>query len=180
MTLNYLSGQNLRLRALEPADIQLLFEWENDTTIWQVSNTLTPFSRYQLEEYVLNGNQDLFTVRQLRLMIDRTPGQKIETIGTVDLFDFDPYHLRAGVGIMIQERSRNRGFAREAMQILIRYAFEKLHLHQLFCNISSDNEESKGLFTSLGFSRCGIKKDWINTGKGWDDEWMYQLIDNHE
>ena len=178
---NLLSGPNLQLRALEPHDIDLLYEWENDTSIWKVSNTLTPFSKFQMEEYVLSSQNDIFISRQLRLMIDLVaPIDLKKSVGTVDLFDFDPFHFRAGVGIMIRKAGRNKGYAREAMEIMIRYAFDTLRLHQLYCNISPENKSSLHLFEKLGFTRCGVKRDWINDGTQWNEEWMFQLINANE
>jgi diamine N-acetyltransferase len=176
-SVNLLHGARILLRAVEPSDIDLLLSWENDTSIWLVSNTMMPYSRYEIEEYVLNARRDIFAARQLRLMIDLTEsGKSVRTIGTIDLFEFDPVNLRAGIGIMIETTSRNRGFATEAIGILSRYARETLRLHQLYCNISAENKKSITLFTKLGFVRCGTKKEWLNAATGWLDEYMYQLI----
>ncbi|NQV03497.1 MAG: GNAT family N-acetyltransferase [Bacteroidia bacterium] len=177
MTNNLLTGPTLNLRAVEPADVDLLLEWENDTSIWHVSNTLIPYSRFEIEEYVLNAKRDIFSARQLRLMIDlQIENNTIKTIGTIDLFDFDPMNLRAGIGIMIHEEFREKGHASEALEILIRYAFEVLQLHQLYCHISRENLVSIRIFEKLGFIRCGEKREWINTGDGWINEIMFQLI----
>jgi diamine N-acetyltransferase len=179
MTNNILTGNNLKLRALEPSDVDVLYAWENDTSIWKVSNTLTPFSRFQLEEYVLNAQNDIFSAKQLRLMVDLLEAGKGEqSVGTIDLFDYDPFHCRAGVGILIREPHRNKGHAVEAMNLLITYAFSTLGLHQLFCNISQDNNSSVNLFEKLGFKKCGIKKEWIHEDHTWKDEWMFQLINS--
>ena len=181
MTGNSLTGINIRLRALEPGDVDLLYAWENDTAIWNVSNTIAPFSRFQLEEYVLNAQNDIFAARQLRLMIDSVePGEQEKTVGTIDLFDFDPFNCRAGVGILIREPFREKGYALEAMNIFIRYAFGTLHLHQLYCNISPGNVSSLNLFKKLGFVRCGVKEEWIKDGNDWQEEWMFQLVDHGE
>ncbi|MCK9422327.1 MAG: GNAT family N-acetyltransferase [Bacteroidales bacterium] len=177
MNNDLLTGKNISIRAMEPGDVDLLYEWENDTSIWQVSNTLTPFSKFQLKEFVLNAPQDIFSTRQLRLMIDLIhKNQPKETIGAIDFFEYDPFHLRAGIGILIRRSYREKGYAGEALKILIRYAFETLRLHQLFCNISPDNEPSIRLFTKAGFVQCGNKKEWNNTGETWNDEWMFQFI----
>ncbi len=176
MTNNLLTGPNLTLRAVEPTDVDLLLAWENDTSIWHVSNTTTPYSRFEIEEYVLNAKRDIFSARQLRLMIDLQSDEATKSIGTIDLFDFDPMNLRAGIGIMVREEFREKGHAREALEILIRYAFEVLQLHQLYCHISSENLGSIGLFEKLGFIRCGERKEWLNTGDGWVNEIMFQLI----
>jgi diamine N-acetyltransferase len=167
------------LRALEPTDIDWLFRWENDPEIWKVSNTLTPYSRYTLEKYIENAHLDLYQIKQLRMMIDvkESTGKKARPIGTIDLFDFDPFHNRAGVGILIGEKSdRKKGYASEALSQFIRYAFMTLELHQLYCNIGTDNLESIGLFTRNGFSITGEKKDWLKSGARYKNEYLLQLI----
>jgi len=165
MTNDLLSGPNLNLRAVEPSDIDLLLKWENDISVWKVSNTITPYSRFEIEEYVMNAKRDIFSARQLRLMVSLPKEDHTsDTIGTIDLFEFDPVHLRAGVGIMIAKEFRGKGYAAEALKILVYYASGGLHLNQLYCNISSDNLVSIHLFETIGFIRCGKKKQWINAG----------------
>jgi len=181
MSEDLLNGPNIRLRALEPGDVDLLYQWENDTSVWKVTNTLAPYSRFQIEEYVLNAQNNIFAARQLRLMIMAKDGRGGETpAGAIDLFDFDPFHFRAGVGILILEQFRDKGIGLESMQVMIRYVFGTLNMHQLFCNISPDNEPSLRLFEKLGFARCGIKRGWINDMGTWKDEWMFQLVNDHE
>ncbi|MBA7522215.1 hypothetical protein ES705_14333 [subsurface metagenome] len=92
--------KKINLRALEAEDIGLLYEWENDKRIWQVSNTITPFSKFILQKYLDNSHMDIYQAKQLRLMIDLAEGDSKRTVGAIDLFDFDPFHLRAGVGIL--------------------------------------------------------------------------------
>jgi diamine N-acetyltransferase len=102
-------------------------------------------------------------------------------IGTIDLFDFDPFHKRAGLGILIaNEKQRRKGYASMALKCLINYCFTTLQLHQLYCNILENNNESMDLFTKLGFTRIGIKKDWVKTADGYLDEYMFQLINPKE
>jgi len=172
-----MTGEKIHLRALEPTDIDLLYDWENDREIWPVSNTIAPFSRFVLEQYILNAHQDIYTTRQLRLMIDLADEKK--TIGTVDLFEFDPGHRRVGLGILIQKDERGRGCAKEGLDLIIEYCFSTLMVHQIFCNISSENEISMKLFRSKGFEIIGLKKDWLLINNQWKDEYMLQLINNN-
>jgi diamine N-acetyltransferase len=162
---------------MEISDIDLLYQWENDPSIWKVSNTLSPFSSYQIEEFVKQSGNDVFQNRQLRMMIDLiTEGEDPVSIGTIDLFDLDPFHQRAGVGILIIEPFRGKGYAREAIEILINYSFSVLMLHQLYTHIGVSNKRSIALFEGRGFERCGAKREWLRTENGWEDEWMYQLL----
>lgn len=172
-----MNGTKVRLRALEPDDIDVLYKWENDRSIWHLSGTITPLSRFTLEQYVLSAGQDIYATRQMRMMIDLlSPENGNKTIGSIDLFEFEPAHMRAGVGILILEGFRGKGYASEALELLIRYAFETLQLHQLFTNISADNAESIRLFESKGFQFIGLKKEWNRIRNKWHDESMFQLI----
>ncbi|MFL5752057.1 MAG: GNAT family N-acetyltransferase [Bacteroidia bacterium] len=171
----HLKGNNICLRALEQSDIDTLYKWENDTSIWKVSGTLVPYSRFVLEQYLLNAHQDIFTTKQLRLVIE--PLDKSIPAGCIDLFEFDPHHKRAGVGIMVEGTFRGNGFASEALELLSGYAFNTLLLNQLFCNIGADNEKSLALFQKHGFEKIGIKKAWNRTAKNtFEDEWLLQLL----
>jgi len=168
-----LVGDNVRLRALEPEDLDLFYKWENDSSIWKISQTYTPFSKHILAAYLKNAQQDIFTAKQLRLMIERD-GQ---AIGTIELFDFEPVHMRAGLGIwIVQESDRRKGYAKEALTLMIEYAFFKLQLNQLYCNISSTNQPSINLFSSLDFMLVGEKKKWNKAPNGWENELMFQLL----
>lgn len=172
-------GSKVNLRALEPDDVGLLYRWENDMSIWHLSNTITPLSKYTLEQYVLDSALDIYATKQLRMMIDlneQTSG--VKTIGSIDLFDFEPTHQRAGIGIMILREFRGKGFASEALDLLMEYAFNTLQMHQLFSNISPDNTESIRLFESKGFRLVGIKKEWNRIRNSWQDECLYQKL-NH-
>ncbi len=169
---------SIDLRALEPGDIDLLMKWENDRSLWHLSSTLAPYSRYILEKYIETSAQDIYQTKQLRLMIDLVfEGGNVECVGCIDLFDFDPYHLRAGVGILIADASnRGAGYGKSALTKMIEYAFDYLHLHQLYCNISVSNEVSLALFEKAGFARAGLKKEWNRRNTGFEDEWFLQLI----
>jgi len=165
----------IRLRALEPEDLELLYSWENNVSYWIVSNTVVPFSKYTLKRYLEESHKDIYETGQVRLMIDLIPENT--AIGTIDIFDFDPFHKRAGIGILIaNEDYRRKGYATMALKCLIDYCFGTLLLHQLYCSILSNNIESMDLFKKAGFSQSGIKKEWIRTSDGYLDEYIFQLI----
>lgn len=170
-----MKNKEIKLRALEPEDLELLYEWENNDEYWVISNTVSPFSKYTLKRYIENSHKNIYETGQMRLMIDHI-ADKV-TIGTIDIFDFDPYHKRAGLGILIaNENYRGKGYASMSLTILIDYCFKKLLLHQLYCNILENNLESLQLFKNLGFREIGIKKDWIKLNDGYLSEYMLQLI----
>jgi diamine N-acetyltransferase len=170
----HLKGQLISLRAIEPNDLELLYQWENNPAVWHLSNTLAPFSKHILKEYIENAKHDIYVTKQLRLMINTV---KYGPIGCIDLFDFDPTNQRAGIGILIaDEQHRGKGYASEALEILCNYCFSILHLHQLYCNINADNTNSIHLFTKIGFIQSGNKQQWNRVSDGYVDELFFQLI----
>jgi diamine N-acetyltransferase len=149
---------------------------ENDPEVWTVSESITPYSRFELEKYILSEG-DIFADKQLRLMIDCKQNGDYVTVGTVDLFDFNPVHSRAGLGIMIySSENRGKGYASEALNLLIEYAFTALGISVLYCNISANNHKSVGCLEKAGFEKCALKKNWNNTPHGREDEIMLQLV----
>jgi diamine N-acetyltransferase len=171
-----LKGNSVFLRALEPEDLEYLFEIENNETFWEVSHTQTPFSKYVLKQYLENVHLDVFAAKQLRLMIVDALTRK--NIGLIDLFNFNPKHKRAGIGILIDPAFQHKGFASESLELLIKYTFSHLELHQLYANITSDNTKSIKLFESKNFTKVGVKKDWISSQGNFKDEILYQLIND--
>lgn len=174
MNHNKLEFGKIRFRALEPDDIDLLYEWENDAKIWDVSNTFEPFSKYILAKYIKESQRDIYESKQVRMIIETLEGK---AVGAIDLFDFDPFHFRAGVGILIHdEKDRKLGYANDALQLLCNYATNYLRLHQLFANITADNLASIQLFKNNGFELTGTKKDWRRSDNGWVNELLFQKI----
>jgi diamine N-acetyltransferase len=172
-----LKGDNIYLRALEPNDLEFVYAMENDESIWEVSNTQTPYSRFLVKQYLENAHQDIYEAKQLRLAICQD--QDFPAIGLIDLFDFDPKNNRAGVGIVIQgNENRNQKIGSEALQLLIHYAFFHLNVHQLYANIGTENKASIALFTKFGFQIIGIKKHWNLVNGVYKDEALFQLMSN--
>jgi len=173
-----LIGEHTRLRALEPSDIEILERTENDEELWHLSNSLAPLSRYQLEQYILNASADIFEAKQLRLVISNNDGR---VVGFIDLFEFDPIHQRAGVGIVISKtEDRRKGYGGEALKLLIKYAFSRLKLHQLYCHILESNSDSIRLFEAYGFTKVGLKRDWRLLNGAYENEWLLQLINTKD
>ena len=168
-----LQGEHINLRALEPTDIESILKWENDPETWTISNTVAPFSRFVLEEYIVSSHQDIYAAKQLRLIIEKEG----KAIGSIDLFDFEPKHQRAGIGILIAEKEdRRKGYASDALKVLIEYCFTTLNLHQIYCNILTDNEASISLFQQHGFQVVGTKTQWVREGNVFKDEMLLQKI----
>ena len=167
---------NTVLRALEPDDLDFLFVLENDPELWAVSEVLpAPLSRHALREYLRHAAASLAETGQLRLIIKGKDGQ---AVGTLDLYDYNARHQRAGVGVAVLQSERRRGYAQAALAALLPYARQALHLHQLYCTIAQGNQASIRLFAKSGFRRVGIRQDWLrrNTENNWENAVEMQLL----
>ncbi|MCO4822436.1 MAG: GNAT family N-acetyltransferase [Flavobacteriaceae bacterium] len=172
-----LKGVNIFLRALEPEDLDFVYEIENDENIWELSHTQTPYSRFLIKQYLEEAHKDIYEAKQLRLVIS---DYEYNAIGMIDLFDFDFTNKRAGVGVLIKDtNNRGKGIGSESLQLIIKYAFSHLQLHQLYCNIVEDNEFSLKLFNKQGFEVIGHKKDWNYINGHYKNEYLLQLINTH-
>lgn len=171
---NYLSGKSLTLRAVEPEDLDLLYTLENDPDTWDVSNFNVPYSRYVLKQYIENSQCDMFADRQLRLMI--VLRESATVVGTIDITDFAPLHARGEVGISIRREFQGKGYAREALELLCDYALGFLHMKQLVAHVAVDNEASIRLFSSCGFVKCGLLKEWWHVRDGYLDVLILQRL----
>ena len=170
-----LKTDKIYLRALEPEDLEFLFKWENSIDIWQESNTLAPFSRFVIKEFIERSlSENVFEVGQVRLMICSTQDNSV--VGTADIFDIDPINSRAAVGLLIDNSHRGKGYAKDALDLLCDYTSNTLLLNQLYVHIATDNSSCLNLFDRSDFEKCGTLKSWIRTKNGYKDVFVYQKI----
>lgn len=172
-----LKGEKIYLRALEPEDLDFVHEIENLEDLWEVSAALTPYSKFLIRKYLANSHRDVYEVKQLRLVICNLEDKPI---GLIDVYDLDPKSRRAAIGIIISDTSeRKKGYGAESLSLICKYCFKHLALHQVYANISDDNEASIKLFENQGFERAGLKKDWNLVNGKFKNEYLYQLINNN-
>ncbi len=164
----------IKLRALEPEDLEILYRWENDCDLWSFGNTLAPYSKFALREYISESRQDIFQTRQLRLMVALK--ETGAPIGTIDLYDFDPMNLRAGVGILLDADYRQKGFGLQVLELIKTYAFDFLLLKQLYAYVPANNGPSIKLFSRAGYEQTGQLKNWVKTRENFNDVYFMQLI----
>ena len=146
------------LRALEPDDLDILYDTENDKSLWKYSNTSSPFSKHSLKKFIENSHLDIIEHKQVRLVLSDKSNLPF---GFIDLFKYDMINKRAGVGIIIFEKYRSRGLGSISLDLIENYVKKYIPIHQLYANISSENIESIKLFEKHNYLKIGNKKDWI-------------------
>lgn len=166
-----LANDFIKLRALEPTDIDTIYRWENDTRLWADSSVVAPFSRKQVWDYINSYTADPFVSGELRLMI--VDAAKGTPLGLIDLTDFDSINRRAQVGVMVDIAYQHRGVAGAALELMARYCRERLGLHQIWAIVAADNQASRALFASGGFVVSGHLKSWLRVGCEYRDAYFY-------
>ncbi len=174
MMKSYFSSERIRLRAMEPEDLEIMYAMENDPETWEVTNFTVPYSKFVLKQYIENSECDVFADRQMRMMIVRNEDNAV--VGTIDVTEFVPMHARGEVGVAIRKAYQGNGYAKEALNLLCDYTFGFLHLKQLIVHITVDNEASIRLFESCGFVRCGLLKEWWRVGGCYKDVVLLQRL----
>lgn len=178
MSNTYLNNDRIYLRAVEPEDLDFMYNMENDPLLWDISSFTVPYSRYTLRQYIENNQNDIFADKQLRLMIIKKSDSIV--LGTVDLSDFMPLHARAAIGIALLKNYRKEGYASDALKLVCDYAFNYLNLHQIYAYISIENQNSIGLFATNGFMRTGLLEDWLSYNNRFIDAIIMQKLNpNH-
>lgn len=203
MKYELLKGEKVTLREMRDDDLELIYDWENRSELWYLGDVHEPLTQAEISNFINHSTGDIYTDGQLRLMIDvsaslrgkndRSNLSDLEdchaefmqsaaevpamTVGCIDLFEFDKFNLRAGVGILIAEpEDRKNGYAKEALSLLTNYCFEVLNLRQLYCHITIDNKASLQLFKTCGFEQSGTNRDWVKKGNAFIDAVFMQKL----
>ena len=165
--------KQIKLRAIEPEDLDLLYRIENDVELWNVGTSNVPYSRYLLHDYVANAKNDIYTDSQVRMMVENSDGK---IVGVVDLVSFDPANCRAEVGLIILNSYRRQGYGTAVLAQISDYALRILHLHQLYAYIDIENISSLKLFQKAGFVVASEIKDWLYDGVNFRDSLLVQYV----
>lgn len=168
-----LKSNKIKLRAVEPEDLDLMYLVENDTELWRCGQTTVPFSHYALKQYIAETTNDFFHDRQLRLVIEKADGT---SVGFVDLQNYNPQHHRAEVGIVIVPEQQRQGLASEALRLLAGYVSVHLGIHQLYALVPEENEASVALFEKCSYKKTATLQDWLNSPTGWQSVVVFQKI----
>lgn len=173
---SFLENENIFLRQPEPEDLDFLYKIENHTEFWHVSETKAPLSKWHIRQHIENSKYDIFTNKELRLIIEDKKSK--EKVGIVDIFEFDPHNSRAGIGIIIDKANQKKGYASQTIKLITDYAFNFLFLNQLFCNIDKNNEDSVNLFLNSGFEKSGTLRKWKKHKGGFSDVVILQYLNS--
>ncbi len=170
-----LTTPRLRLRALVPADAPALYEIFADVEVvryWSAPPLTDLAGAAALQAQI----EALFQARSL-LQWGIVRAGEDRVLGTCTLADIDLKHQRAAIGFALGRASWGQGFAREAVQALVDFAFTELELHRLAADADPRNQRSLNLLAALGFVREGLQRECYLVMDEWQDAVLFGLLD---
>ncbi len=156
-----LQNDIIRLRAVEPADAELFWKTENDSSQWILNGMSAPYSRENLLQYAIGYDADPQRSGELRFIIERTEDQI--PVGIIDLYEISFIHSRAFVGIYTLPEFRNMRYASMALDLIENYAASVLNLSQLGARIATENVASVKLFGKANYQHRGTLPEWLHS-----------------
>ncbi|TDQ42747.1 GNAT family N-acetyltransferase [Aureibacillus halotolerans] len=151
-------GRSTRLDRFTAHDTELYHIWRNDAEVMSLTQTLLDSYSYEETERHVNGMLHQQDAKRY-LIRDRETDQPI---GLISLLQLDYVNANAECTIDIAEKSYwGKGYGRDAMDTLMRYAFDELRLHRLSLKVFSYNDRAIRLYEKLGFQVEGRHRDAI-------------------
>lgn len=163
---------DITLRAPELKDINLIYIWENSSDEMHSSLRTGPLSRHAIQNFIENYDGEIYTQNALRFMIERDG----ETVGTIDVFDFDPRGRHAFVGIFIAPLARRQGVALRAIAEVEKTLRRNVGMHSLAALVAENNKPSRNLFEKARYKTVGKLQSWLNDGEHRLDALIYQHL----
>ncbi len=158
---NLWQGKLVRLRAVEPDDWQAFFEWNADTDVARATY-LVPFpnsreaqKKWAAEQAALEPKDHAF-----RWVIENFAG---EFVGTLNTHTCDPRQGTFRYGVAIRREHWRRGYASEAIRLVLAYFFRELRYQKVNVEIYAFNAASLKLHQKLGFQEEGRLRRMIYT-----------------
>lgn len=163
----FLENDEIRLRAVEPGDSDMMWEIETDSTQWLDNGMVAPYSHHNIEEYAKNYDADPIRSGQLRLVceIKKDERGKTEFLGLADIYDISAICRTAFIGIYIIGQNRRLGYATQVLTLVEKYCRQLLNLRILATKISDSNTASIRLFIKSGYKQTGELPHWLLSGK---------------
>ena len=162
-----LEGRLVRLRGLEPSDLENAYTWVNDREVTHYLMVRYPWSRAQEEKYLTENAAQGSSFQDVRLAIETLDGVHI---GMTGLHRARPEDRAAELGIMIGDKSFwSSGYGTDTLQTLLRFAFDQMNLHKVMLGVFEFNERAQACYRKCGFVDEGrFREEYFQDGRYWD------------
>ncbi len=147
-----LVGKRIRLRSIETEDLPVLAKWRNDPKVYQYFFEHEPLSvvmeKRWFEAFLQRADEKFWIVE---------PIEGGEPIGTFALVHIDWRSGKAELGriLIYPEKYKQCGYGSEAESLVLRYAFDHMNLHRIYCEVFAGNENGISIHRRFGFKEEG-------------------------
>ena len=161
-----LEGQLVRLRPLEPTDLERAYTWVNDPEVIRYLALRYPMSRKDEQRWLEEAPTNSFA-GGVRLAIETKDGVHI---GNLDLHQANAEDRKAGLGIMIGDKDYwSNGYGTDATVTLLRFAFQEMNLNRVWLHVFEFNERAISCYKKCGFQVEGrLRQHRFSQGRYWD------------
>ena len=170
----FLQGERVVLRPIEAQDIEGPYlDWLNDYEVTRFLETGSmPATRATLQRYLDTVAATPGTA--MLAIVEKATGVHV---GNVKLAGIHPLHRRADLGIMLGDRSRwGRGYAREAVALMLAYGFDRLNLNKIYLGVDVDNAAAVKVYEDLGFKIEGTQRQHLFRDGAYRDRHLMGIL----
>ena len=172
----YWQTEKVRLRPLQISDAEKKWQEWFDTETRRFLESQLDLPPVSLEEYT-RQLEDICefkdTSRMISFAIDNLSG---EFVGWINMFKGDPKHGNFSFGISIFREHWRKGYAENAVHLILRYGFYELRMHKCNSECLANNQASIRLHHKLGFQEEGLKRETIFMDGAYHDIVLFGLL----
>lgn len=172
--MNYWEGKQIELRGIEPGDADFFYEWNKETaTQKNLDQIWFPSSLFRQEKWVEKQSIKSIEDDSYFFVILNKVGEKV---GMIHSHDCDKKNGNFGYGLGIIEGHRKKGYASEAIRMLLNYYFQELRYHKAIVGIYAFNQVSIALHKKIGFKEEGRLREMLFGGNEFHDLLKFGLL----
>lgn len=160
-----LEGNNIRLRPMEAADVDAIWNIINQPSVrkWWGNETLQ-----DVIEYLSDPEIEVWSIEM-----------DAQVVGVVQCYEeLTPDYKYAGMDIGLSSDYQGKGNGPRALSLVARYLFEQKGHHRLVIDPDADNERAIAAYKKLGYKPVGIMRQYARDigKKGWHDGLLMDLL----
>lgn len=169
-----LQGKSIKLRELREGDAESIMKNCDDMSIAKVTLAVPhPYTLKHAEEFIQISREKWREDEGYAFGIE----YEGDVVGTIEINMNGKEHDRATIGYWLGKQYRQQGIMGEALDIIIKFAFEKLGLNKVDANVFVGNEASEALLNSRNFKYEGILREHSKRFGEYKDEKSYSLLE---
>lgn len=170
----FLCGERVYLRPIEKEDLPILRAWANDPEIRRLTGEVMPMSQAGAEQFLEKVKAD-----ESRVWLVVVLKENDRVIGESGLLRiFYPWRTADLTIILGEKFSWGKGYGREAIRLLMDFAFGELALHRLSIGVVGFNERALRFYEKVGFKREGIQRDGYFYNHEFSDFVMMSILED--